>query len=254
MGVEDGASDTTFVVASADRFDLLRETLESFLQFNTAPIARYVLTEDRGGIGVLDVLKGLPVEFDVLVHETPIGAYNSIDRAYETVATPYIFHCEDDWRFFRSGFIEESRVLLDAFPDISMVLCRRRGQTAMSDRIYQGELQHHQGVAFRRAPRLADPHWLGYSFNPGLRRSKDFEKIGSFARRGMEIDASIFFKRRGMTMAVLEEPACETIGHQRHVVDPNSSRNWRGRLIQHHRTLAHHLELALHRAGLRRGD
>lgn len=243
-------SDTTFVVTSADRFDLLRMTLESFLQHNTAPIARYVLSEDRGGARVLEVLKELPVEFDVLVHDPPIGTYNSIDRAYETVTTRYIFHCEDDWRFFRSGFIEESRVLLEAFPEVSMVLCRRRGQTAMSDRIYQGDLRHHQGIAFRCAPRLAHPHWLGYSFNPGLRRLSDYERIGSFARRGKEIDASIFFKRRHMTMAVLEEPACETIGHQRHLVDPNSSRHWRGRLIERQRTLSHYVELALQRAGL----
>jgi hypothetical protein len=98
---------------------------------------------------------------------------------------------------------------------------------------------------------LADPHWLGYSFNPGLRRLSDFQRIGSFSRRGMEIDASIFFKRKGMTMAALEEPACETIGHKRHIVDPNSSRNWRGRLWQKQRTLAHHTELALDRLGLR---
>ena len=252
MGTGAKTSDVTFVVASAARFDLLETTLESFLQYNSAAIAKYVLTEDRGGRKVMDVLEQFPVQFDVLVHEPPIGAYASIDRAYETVTTPYIFHCEDDWRFFRSGFIEESKVLLDAFPKISMVLCRGPGQTVMSDRIYQGDRQEHRGVAFRCAPRLADPHWLGYSFNPGLRRLLDYKKVGSFNRRGMEIDASIFFKRQGMTMAVLEEPACETIGYQRHIEDPNSSRNWRGYLRQHQRTLAHCGDLALHRLGLRK--
>ncbi len=251
---EVAATDVTFVVASADRFDLLQITLETFLEHNTAPIARYLLTEDRGGQRVFDVVKPLPVHFDVLVHDPPIGAYNSIDRAYETVTTPYIFHCEDDWRFFRSGFIEESKLLLDAFPEISMVLCRRPGQTAMSDRILQGDLREHRGVRFRLAPRLAHPHWLGYSFNPGLRRLDDYRKIGSFHRRGMEIDASIFFKRRGMTMAVLEEPACETIGQKRHLVDPNSRRNWRGYLPEKQRTIAHHVERALDRWGIRKAQ
>jgi hypothetical protein len=46
----------------------------------------------------------------------------SIDRAYADVTTPFIFHCEDDWRFFRSGFIEESLLLLEHFADISTVL------------------------------------------------------------------------------------------------------------------------------------
>jgi hypothetical protein len=242
----------TFVITSAARFDLLETTLDSFFQYNSAPIARYVLVEDRGGASVRDILKKYPAEFDVIINRSPVGAIASVDLAYKTVTTPYIFHCEDDWKFFRSGFIEESLVLLEAFPRISMVLCRRRGQTPMSDLIYQGALQTYRGVAFRCAPRLAHPHWLGYSFNPGLRRLADYGKVGSFGRWGVEIDASIFFKRLGMTMAVLEHPACETIGWKRHVPDPTWKRNWRGRLRQKQRSFVHYTELVLDRLGVRK--
>ena len=252
MNTSSATSEVTSVIVSAGRFDLLETTLDSFLQHNSAAIARYVLIEDSGGTEVLDLLEKYSVEFDVLINDPPIGAYASVDRAYESVTTPYIFHCEDDWRFFRSGFVEESKVLLDAFPRISTVMCRRPGQTAMSDLIYQGELQEHRGIAFRCAPRLVHPHWLGYSFNPGLRRTADYKKIGSFSRWGMEIDASIFFKRMGMTMAVLEEPACETTGYKRHVPDPISSRNWRSHVQQKRRSLAHYTELLLHKLGLQR--
>lgn len=245
--------DITFVVVSAGRFDLLETTLDSFFESNSAAIARYILVEDRGGAAVLDVLKKYPAKFDVMINQPAIGAIASVDRAYSSVATPYIFHCEDDWRFFRSGFVEESVTLLEAFQDISMVLCRRRGQTPMSDLIYQGELRKYRGIAFRIAPRLAHPHWLGYSFNPGLRRLSDYKEIGSFGRWGVEIDASIFFKRRGMTMAALEEPACETTGWKRHVSDPTWSRNWRGLIQEKRRSLEHHAEALLHRLGIRKG-
>lgn len=244
--------DITFVITSADRFDLLETTLDSFFQYNTAPIVRHILTEDRGGVSVLGILKKHQVEFDVFINEPPIGAFPSIDMVYKTITTPYIFHCEDDWRFFRSGFIEESMVLLEAFPNISMVLNRRRGQTPMSDLIYQGEIQKYQGIEFRCAPMLAHPHWLGYSFNPGLRRLSDYKKMGSFGRWGVEIDASIFFKRQGMTMATLEDPACETTGGKRHVKDPALTRNWRSHVQEKQRTLVHHLELMLHILGLRK--
>jgi len=244
--------DITFVITSAARFDLLVTTLDSFFQYNTAPISRYVLVEDRGGRSVLDILEKYPVKFDVMINDPPVGAIASVDRAYRTVTTPYIFHCEDDWRFFRSGFVEESMALLEAFPDISVVVSRRRGQTPMSDLIYQGALRKHQDIAFRRAPTLAHPHWLGYSFNPGLRRLSDYRKIGSFGRWGVEIDASIYFKRMGMTMAVLEEPACETTGWKRHVKDPTWARNWRGRLQQKQRTLAHYAQAVLHGLGIRK--
>lgn len=242
----------SFVLISADRFDLLETTLDSFFEYNSAPIARYVLVEDRGGPAVLDVLRKYPARFDVTVNQPPIGAIASVDLAYRSVTTPYIFHCEDDWRFFRSGFVEESMALLEAFPDISMVLCRRPGQSAVSDLIYQGELRKYRGIAYRVAPRLAHPHWLGYSFNPGLRRLSDYREIGSFGRWGVEIDASIFFKRRGMAMAVLEEPACETTGWKRHVTDPTWSRNWRGLIREKGRSLAHRAEALLHHLGIRK--
>jgi len=244
--------DITFVVISAGRFDLLETTLDSFLEYNSAAVARHILVEDRGGEAVLDVLKKYPVKFDVMINQPPIGAIAGVDRAYSSVATPYIFHCEDDWRFFRPGFVEESMALLEAFPEISMVLCRRRGQSAVSDLIYQGELRTYRGIAYRVAPKLAHPHWLGYSFNPGLRRLSDYKEIGSFGRWGVEIDASIFFKRRGMAMAVLEEPACETTGWKRHVSDPTWSRNWRGLIQEKRRSLVHHAEAMLHHLGIRK--
>ena len=243
----------TFVITSAGRFDLLETTLDTFLQYNSAPIARYILVEDRGGEAVLSVLKKYQVQFEVFINNPPLGQIASIDLAYKTISTPYIFHCEDDWRFFRSGFIEESMALLQAFPCISTVISRRHGQTPMSDLIYQGELQHYQGIAYRCAPRLVHPHWLGYSFNPGLRRLWDYQEMGSFGRWGVEIDVSIFFKRRGMTMATLEEPACETTGRKRHVTDPTWSRDWRSHVQEKQRTLAHHMEALLHTLGIRKG-
>lgn len=243
-------SDISFVITSCARFDLLETTLDSFFTFNTAPIARYVLIEDSGDRSVEKVLERYPVRFELLVNDPPIGQIASIDRVYATLTTPYIFHCEDDWRFFRSGFIEESKLLLDALPDVSMVICRRPGQTPTSDQIVQGELEHHRGIAFRRAPRLVDAHWLGYSFNPGLRRLADYRRMGGFRRWGHEIDASIYFKRRGMTMAALEEPACETTGWRRHVPDRISRRNWRSRVQQWQRDLVHKAESALGRRGI----
>ena len=34
-----------------------------------------------------------------------------MDRAYSNVTTPFIFHCEDDWEFYRKGFIEDVEIL-----------------------------------------------------------------------------------------------------------------------------------------------
>lgn len=212
--------DITFVLTSCGRFDLLAETLRTFVACNTAPIARWLVVEDSGREEVRDAVRGAGVPIEVIVNDPPVGQMASIDRAYAKVDTPYIFHCEDDWRFFRSGFVEESLLLLEAVATVSAVMCRRTGQNPMHDAIVgTAPLLAAGGVAYRMpVPHVSDV-WFGYGFNPGLRRLADARAIGSFASRGHEKHASVWFKRRGMGMAALESPACETTGQGRHVGD-----------------------------------
>lgn len=210
----------TFVLTSCGRFDLLHETIKTFLEFNAAPIARYILVEDSGDEGVRGVLARFPVAFDVLVNQPPCGQMQSIDRAYARVTTPYIFHCEDDWRFFRTGFVEESMRLLERDARISAVICRRTGQNSDHDRIVAATGSTWiDGVECRVPPADAHAVWGGYSFNPGLRRRADYLRLGAFSVYGSEAGASHWFKRAGMGIAMLEQPACETTGRGRHLED-----------------------------------
>lgn len=218
------SSDITFVLTSCGRFDLLAETMRTFLSFNGAPIARYVVIEDSGDEAVRDVVAGLGVDVDVIVNATRLGQMASIDRAYGTVDTPYIFHCEDDWRFFRGGFVEDSLRVLDGDATISLVNGRRLGQNRYFDAMHgTAPLRNVNGVAVRVPPLDASEIWGGYGFNPGLRRLSDYRRIGSFADRGHEKHASMWFKRQGMGSVSLEEPAYETIGQGRHLRDPTVS-------------------------------
>ena len=49
-------SDVTLVVTSCGRFDLLKDTLESFDRYNTAPIREVFITEDSGDDAVHDAV------------------------------------------------------------------------------------------------------------------------------------------------------------------------------------------------------
>jgi hypothetical protein len=222
----------TFVITSCGRFDLLEQCLASFLAHNTAPIARYVLVEDSGDARVRDVVAKFDVPMEVIVNDPPIGQIAAIDRAYQTVATPYIFHCEDDWLFFRSGFIEESLLVLKHDPAITMVHCRRPGQNRSVDLVFEN-CQPRSLARFQYLkphPWLV-PHWLGYSFNPGLCRLSDYRRLGSFSAWGHEVDVSLYFKLRGRTVAFLAEPACETSGKKRQLpkqdVDRSAWAQWK---------------------------
>jgi SEC-C motif len=222
-----GSTAISFVLTSCARFDLLSETLASFLASNTAPIERYVIVEDSGDRRVRDVLASFDQTFELVFNDPPRGQMASIDLAYSGVDTPYIFHCEDDWRFFRQGFVEESLQLLEAIPSISTVKCRRAGQNALHDRItYSAEMKRLRDIEYRQPALDAHPIWGGYSLNPGLRRLADWRALGSFAACGHERDLSLWFKGRGMGIASLERPACETTGHGRHVHDVFAPASW----------------------------
>ena len=211
----------TFVLTSCNRFDLLAETLETFLQFNTYPIAEYVLVEDSGNDQVYDVLRRFSQKFRVILNDPPVGQIASIDKAYADVQTPYIFHCEDDWRFFREGLIEESIILLESVPEIAVVSGRHRGQKPDFDfRFFNSRPRTYNGIGYRCNEREHDQVWGGYTFNPGLRRLADYRRLGSFAAIGHEAEISRWFLARGMNVAHLEIAACETIGKGRHLVDP----------------------------------
>jgi len=205
----------TFVITSCARFDLLELTLASFLAHNAAPISRYVLVEDSGDARVREVVAKLGVPFEIIINDPPLGQMAAIDRVYQGITTPYIFHCEDDWRFFRSGFVEESMAVLAHDQSITAVLSRRPGENASNDLMFACPVQLAGGVRYHKATPWLDPFWLGYSFNPGLRRLSDYRALGSFTRWGHERDASLFFKLRGRTLAILAEPACETTGLER---------------------------------------
>ena len=110
-------SDITLVVTSCGRLDLLKLTLESFDRFNTAPIREVFITEDSGDEAVRAAIPPNWLEHcTVFVNKPKLGQLASIDLAYSKVSTPYIFHCEDDWEFYRPGFVEDSRTILEGGP------------------------------------------------------------------------------------------------------------------------------------------
>lgn len=113
--------------------------------------------------------------------------------------------------------------MLERFGDVSAVVSRRLGQNPGHDAALRDAAVEYAGrVAFRRSASRAGARWGGYTFNPGLRRIEDWRLPGSFASIGEERAVSAWFKQRGMRLAALEVPACETTGLFRRVDDERS--------------------------------
>ena len=103
--------EVTFVMTACGRVDLMVQTLDSFLKYNTYPIKRYIITEDSADESVFEQCKLLNQQkyggkLEFIFNNPKIGQARSIDLAYSTIDTEYVFHCEEDWEFYKSGFIE----------------------------------------------------------------------------------------------------------------------------------------------------
>lgn len=103
-----------------------------------------------------------------------LGLLASVDKAYSLATTEFIFHMEDDWLFYQSGFIERSIDILDTDPSLLQVYLRAHNDGHPRG---PGPFRTRQNQSYYRM--ALDYHtWHGFSFNPGLRRLQDYRDIG----------------------------------------------------------------------------
>lgn len=216
-------SDITLVITSCGRFDLLRLTLESFDQFNTAPIREVFITEDSGEAAVH---AAIPEHWKpyctVFVNRPKLGQLASIDLAYGHVKTAYIFHCEDDWEFYRPGFVEDSLAILQERPALVQVWLRNfvYDLKVHSPYVRRGEREVIEGVPCY--PVLSDKaDWQSFSLNPGLRRLDDYHLCAPFAAHAGEKSLSRRYAELDFTAVMLEGDAILHTGFGFHVKMPS---------------------------------
>jgi len=227
----DSQSDVTVVLTSCNRLNLLKETLESFFSRNTYPINEFILIEDSGKVTLQEIKKCIPQSFQesvsIIINKTPLGQLGSIDRAYANIKTKYVFHCEDDWLFYRSSFIEDSKKVLGHDKNILSVWLRdyyhdlepgSDGTMSLKDRKTVGKINYGR-VYFDIEGNAC------FSLNPGLRYYEHYPEQGYGALAGnkashIETIMSRFFDSKGFYSVLLECSAVKHIGGDDHTVDP----------------------------------
>lgn len=214
--------DVTFVLTSCGRVDLLQRTIESFEKYNTYPIKRGIITEDSCDPEVYKQVKDLFGDrYEIWGNETKKGQIKSIIDAYETIDTPYVFHCEDDWDFFKEGFIEEAFAILSHDPKITQVFLRTPADlNRHKDYFTFGELQEVEGFQFRDVITNGEFEWGYFSFNPGLKRMSDYDLLDGFANCSCELDVSIRYREAGYRCVIAEKSGVVHSGDERGLEDP----------------------------------
>ena len=207
--------DITVVFTSCGRFDLLEKTLKSFLKYNTYPIKRYVVIDNSAKNGAREQLETLfaGLSATILVNEINIGQVSSIDKAYGTVNTEYIFHCEDDWEFFDYGFMEKSLEILEHDHNLININLRVRfdGERGSMHPITNPQ-KTDTGVIYHEYQTNYLGAWHGFSWNPGLRRLSDYSEIKPYKQYGEESGVGLKYYKMGKRSACLEKFYCKHIG------------------------------------------
>lgn len=222
----------TLTLTSCGRIDLLERTILSFIKYNTYPIDSYILIDDSANTQVFENIKNLNKRLGNIFHlyfnYKKIGQVRSVDKMYSTVNTDYIFHCEDDWEFYRSDFIQKSIDILNENAKILLAIIRPKSDrlnTSMSNEV----LQTKNGTKYRRVipvSYLVDPainRWIrdygGFTLNPGLRRTSDYKLVQSYTslsdENGCEEPIDKFYKRLGYYVVSLSES--DSDGYVRHI-------------------------------------
>lgn len=175
----------TVCITSYNRFELLKQTINSFLSLNTYPVSKIVVIEDSANIAMQNNIKKEFVDkIDLIFNDVNLGQIKSIDKMYSTVDTEYIFHSEDDYLYKgNANFIQDSIDILEDRKDVNQVWLRHLDNYVVShgaagvDQFEPETLETPNGIKYRM---LKLPHcgnWCGFSFNPGLRRLADYKNL-----------------------------------------------------------------------------
>ena len=204
------------MLTSCGRFDLLEQTVTSFLRH--FDVDKIIVAEDSGRADEAMAFAGAFPRVEMRVNEPKLGQLRSIDAAYETLATPFVLHLEDDWGFTASIDPERVIAFLESRPDISAVCVAHR----LYDPRYAGGAHkaHHDGIDYLVWDLDAHPKWFSYSFNPSIARLDLWRECGPFARFVTEENLSQFCKARGMRIAMVTPGIADHIGDDRHAPDP----------------------------------
>ncbi len=209
-------SDVTVVITSCNRVDLLGQTFDSLINTNTYPIEKYIIIEDSGMFGINDFIKEKHPDLNIqlIYNEKNIGQAKSIDKAYSFVETEYIFHCEEDWCFYKPGYIELSMRLIQQ-PNI--LLCWLREDNDTNGHPIEPQIHYCGDDSFRLMSTGYLGVWNGFTWNPSLIKKSNYEKIGSYSSVGHEGEASVKYFELGFRAAKCNGGYVKHIGWGRHV-------------------------------------
>lgn len=224
----------TIVLTSCGRWDLLKVTLDTFLAHHEP--GRFIIAEDSAAPEFAQRISAAYPQVEVLLNDPRLGQHKSVDRAYQTVDTPYILHLEDDWHFLGPVDVAEAIALIEQDAAISSVCFRKFDTLKLRHRVFAKRFRFGRHLYARMTRAHRD--WHGFSFNPGLLRREFWVEHGPYANFPNERALSRAMKDAGREVVFQLPGTAFHIGSGKSVPDParagerrRLSGTWRRRLF-----------------------
>ena len=211
------SDNVTLCITMGRRPDLLGQTLDSLRDvLSSMPVLGI---NDFRDAETGDVFRALCPHGTLIDPGRKLGHHAAVDALYSQVATPYIFHCEDDWRFTGSDFLAPAIALLDSEPLMSSVCLRALSDMSADEQ--SGAIRHTSALHqdYVRLDAMQD-QWYGYTFNPHIGRLALWRDIGGFAQFPKERHISRHLRQQGRFVAYTSPGMCTHIGEANSVSVP----------------------------------
>lgn len=210
--------DVTMVLTSCNRLDLLEKTINSISKETLDKIPTKILVDDSADSKCFSELRqqnenGYLIGWILLLNEVKLGQAASIDRAYSEVKTKYVFHCEDDWCFTDSDFIDRSLPILEKYDNVLQVTFRNDSPHPVCDEIYEDGTDSEFEVLIP-----GYNGWPGFTYNPNIFRFSAYEEIKPIVGKS-ERDVGLIYKDKELFTVALTKRVVNHIGGGRHVYD-----------------------------------
>tara|TARA_B110001450_G_C17650924_1_gene493240 strand:+ start:116 stop:808 length:693 start_codon:yes stop_codon:yes gene_type:complete len=209
---------TTLCITIGLRPIELKRTLKSLSSIlHSMPV---IAINDFGDEETSKVFKEMVPHGRIVQYKSKKNHHKALDELYSNVSTKYIFHCEDDWIFNRSDFIDDSIKILQEFPNVSSVSFRDINNFSFSsEQLCQRLIIEGDNIKYTRLDPLHD-QWYGFSLNPNIFEKKLWEQIGKFSQFKKERHISRFLRANDMHMAFLEPGPCIHGGDDVSIANP----------------------------------
>ena len=141
---------------------------------------------------------------------------DAVDLLYDRIATPYVFHCEDDWWLSDEDFLTPSKAILEQFEEIKIVRLTGSEVRPFPDRQrrLEARISASSTVGFCLS-RYGGPGGIygAFTFNPGLRRLSDRTgHFGTYRQFPSEGAISKQGQRLGHREAILDQVFARHMG------------------------------------------